>query len=67
MNLWRGILAWLGLNPRLPEAGKIENPVHGMEARNTRSEKVIYDSTLGAWVMPQNFSGRKPVTITKGK
>jgi hypothetical protein len=72
--MWRFIAAWLGLHPDLPFAHEVQHPVHGQEARNRRMQKVIYDQKqvnsktgkLGKWVAPQNFSDRKPVTVTKG-
>jgi hypothetical protein len=65
--MWRFIAAWLGLNPDLPFAWEVLEPVHGQEAKNRRRQKVVYDEKQGGkWVLPQNFSDRKPVTITKG-
>ena len=72
--MWNFIASWLGLNPYLPRASTIEFPSHGQEAKNWRSQKVIFDAKqhnaktgkLGKWVSPQNFSDRKPVTVTKG-
>lgn len=65
--MWRFIAAWLGLNPDLPFAWEVLTPVHGQEAKNRRRQKVVYDEKQGGkWVLPQNFSDRKPVTITKG-
>jgi hypothetical protein len=74
-NILWFIKAWLGLNPDLPFAKDVENPKHGQEAKNSRSQKVIYDEKqrnnktgeMGKWVMPQAFSDRKPVTITGGR
>lgn len=61
----RFLAAWLGLNPDLPFIWEVANPNHGDEAKNSRRQKVIYDEKQGGkWVMPQNFSDRKPVTIT---
>lgn len=58
------ILKILGRDLDLPNANEVENPVHGQKANNSRGQKVIYDETRGKWVMPQNFSGRDPVTVT---
>jgi hypothetical protein len=64
--MWRFIAAWLGLNPDLPYARDVENPVHGQEAKNARLQKVIYDEKQGGrWVRPANFSDRSPVVITR--
>jgi hypothetical protein len=61
---WYFIQAFLGMNPHLPFADEVENPVHGVQAKNSRRQKVIYDENQGGkWVLPQNFSGSKPVTI----
>lgn len=61
----RFIQAWLGMNPDLPFAHTVENPVDGQAAKNRRWQKVIYDSIKQKWVMPQNYSGKKPVTVTR--
>jgi hypothetical protein len=60
------IKAWLGLNPGLPYIKDVIDPMHGMEAKNSRSQKVIFDEHQGRWVMPQNFTDAPAVTITKG-
>ena len=60
--------SWLGLNPSLPFYWEIDNPMHGEEAKNSRHQKVIFDEKQGdggKWVMPQSFSDRDEVTITK--
>lgn len=62
--MWNFIASWLGLHPNLPRFWEIQNPMHGLEARNKRGQKVIFDENQGGkWVMPQNFTDRKPVTI----
>ncbi len=65
--MWKIIANWLGLHPELPRARDIEEPYHGQEARNSRGKKVLWDEKKGRWVVPGNFSDRKPVTITKGE
>lgn len=70
----RFLAAWLGLNPDLPFAWEVLHPVHGVEAKNKRRQKVVYDENKvnpvtgapGQWVLPQNFSSKPPVTVTKG-
>ena len=67
MGIWNWLASWLGVNPDLPFARDVVNPQHGMEAKNSRHQKVIYDEKAGGkWVMPQRFTDRKPVTITRG-
>lgn len=62
--MWKWIAAWLGLNPSLPYTRDVVNPQHGMEAKNSRNQKVIFDENKG-WVMPQNFSDKPDVTVSK--
>ena len=57
------ILKMLGRNLDLPNAADVEDPKHGQKANNSRKQKVVYDAMQGKWVMPQNFSGKAPVTI----
>lgn len=65
MRLPRFLAAWLGLNPDLPFIEMVPNPKHGDVAKNSRSQKVIYDEVQGGrWVMPRNFTDKPPVTIT---
>lgn len=67
MNIWMWLQNWLGLNPALPYTWEVEDPVHGQKARNKRGQKVIFDENVDNWVMPQNFSDKPPVTITRNK
>jgi hypothetical protein len=66
--MFNWLLGWLGLNPKLPRFWEIQNPMHGLEARNKRGQKVIYDEKQGGkWVMPQNYSDQKSLEIKHNK
>jgi len=73
-GMLRFIMGWLGMNPGLPFIWEVTYPVHGQYAKNKQRQKVVFDTNQlnpvtgqpGKWVMPQNFSDRKPVTVTKG-
>lgn len=68
----RFLKAWLGLNPDLPFYWDVPLPMHGQEAKNHLSQKVIFDSEEmnaatgkpGKWVMAGHFAGRPPPTIS---
>mgnify|MGYP003573374378 CR=1 FL=1 len=65
---WYWIQAWGGLNPHLPYSKDVVDPKHGDQAKNSRSQKVIFDENRGEhglWVMPQNFTDKPTLTITR--
>lgn len=60
----RWFLTWLGVNPDLPFTDEVPNPYHGQFAKNREHhQKVAWDKYQEKWVMPQNLTGKPPVTI----